>query len=99
MGIGSEQTLSCTWSKDRVQPKCPGVHQCRDHDATQGQPHKVLAETQGCPLAWHCPVAMGVGGDADLEALHQDPHSVSNAGSRRGHRDFRALGSNCKGRE
>lgn len=34
-------------------------------------------------------------GDTDLEALHQDANGVSNAGSRWGHGDLRALGSNC----
>lgn len=34
-------------------------------------------------------------GDTDLEALHQDANGVSNAGSRWGHGDLRALGSDC----
>lgn len=101
MGVEGEQTLSRTWRKDEVEPKCPGVHQCRDHDVTQGHQANPIKCWCGCKVVcwqWNRLTTIRMGGDADLEALHQDPHSVSNAGSRRGHCDLRALGSDCKGR-
>lgn len=93
MGVRSEQTLLYAWSKDGVQLKC--------NPRPPSQPHKVLVWMQSCPLAWHCPHGNGDGwmdGDADLEALHQDPHGVSDTGSRWGHGNLWALWSNCKKR-